>query len=181
MHVGDTSRGPNARAALVALVAPLWCGHPTRGTVRILLVSDLHYVLPQFDWVVRAAEGFDVVVIAGDHLDVSSPVPLDAQSIVVLHYADLIADLSALVISSGNHDLTGPDAAGEQCALWLDEARVKGHPTDGQSLEIDDVLITICPWWDGDVGKAAVAEQLARDAARRPAHWVWVYHWPPTL
>jgi Icc-related predicted phosphoesterase len=148
--------------------------------VRILLVSDLHYVLPQFDWVVRAADRFDVVVLAGDHLDVSSPVPLEAQSVVVLRYADLIAEQTTVVVSSGNHDLTGPDAAGEQCALWLDEARSKGVPTDGQSLELGDVLITICPWWDGDVGKAAVAAQLARDAVRRPARWIWVYHWPPT-
>jgi Icc-related predicted phosphoesterase len=47
-------------------------------------------------------------------------------------------------------------------------------------MMIGDTLVTVCPWWDGDVGKAAVDAQLADDARRRPAHWIWVYHWPPT-
>jgi hypothetical protein len=36
-----------------------------RAPVRILLVSDLHYALPQFDWVVDHAPDFDLVVVAG--------------------------------------------------------------------------------------------------------------------
>ena len=40
-------------------------------TVRILLVSDLHYTLPQLDWVVRSAPSFDLVVLAGDQLDIA--------------------------------------------------------------------------------------------------------------
>ena len=42
--------------------------------MRCLLVSDLHYVLKQFDWVLGTAEQFDVVVVAGDHIDISSSV-----------------------------------------------------------------------------------------------------------
>ena len=54
--------------------------------MRILLVSDLHYSLPQFDWVVQQAPSFDLVAIAGDHLDLASAVPIEAQSVVVLQY-----------------------------------------------------------------------------------------------
>ncbi len=147
--------------------------------MRILLVADLHYALPQLDWVVAAAPSFDLVVLAGDHLDVSSPVPLDAQAAVVLRYAELLAQRSTLLLSSGNHDLTGPDAAGEQCALWLDGARAAGIATDGSSARLGDVLVTVCPWWDGETGRSAVDAQLAADAAVRPGTWVWVYHWPP--
>jgi Icc-related predicted phosphoesterase len=147
--------------------------------VRILLVSDLHYTLRQFDWVVETSPEFDLVVLAGDHLDISSSVALDAQIAVVLHYLALLQSTGQLAVSSGNHDLTGADAHGEQAALWLDEARTAGVPTDGDSLLIGDTLITVCPWWDGPVGREAVAAQLARDAARRPSTWVWVYHWPP--
>ncbi len=32
--------------------------------MRCLLVSDLHYVLKQFDWVLGAAAEFDVVIIS---------------------------------------------------------------------------------------------------------------------
>jgi len=147
--------------------------------VQLLLVSDLHYALPQLDWVVKVAPMFDLVVMAGDHLDLASSVPLDAQTIVIVEYLTLLREAGAVVVSSGNHDLTGPDANGEQAALWLEQARGIGVPTDGESLLVGDTLVTICPWWDGAEGKAALEAQLAADAGRRPTCWVWVYHWPP--
>lgn len=147
--------------------------------MRLLLVSDLHYTLPQLDWVVRAAPSFDLVVLAGDSLDISSPVSLDAQSVVILHYLALLKAAGRVVVSSGNHDLTGPDAQGEQAALWLADARAAGVPTDGDSLTVGDTLVTVCPWWDGPLGRAALEAQLSVDAARQRGRWVWVYHWPP--
>src|SRR5580698_282248 len=141
--------------------------------MRILLVSDLHYSLPQFDWVVATSPSFDLVALAGDSLNINSPVPLDAQSVVVHRYLELIAATTRLVVSSGNHDLTGPDAGGEQSALWLHDLRGDIR-TDGDSLLVDDTLITICPWWDGPLGREEVVAQLTADAARRPATWIWV-------
>jgi hypothetical protein len=131
------------------------------------------------DWVVRETPEFDLVVIAGDNLNIASSVDLDAQSVVVLRYLALLQSSGRVAVSSGNHDLTGPDARGEQAALWLDQARAANVPTDGDSLVVDDTLVTICPWWDGPLGREAVAAQLAADAARRAARWLWVYHWPP--
>ena len=148
--------------------------------MRILLVSDLHYTLRQFDWVVGASPSFDLVVLAGDHLDISSSVALDAQTAVILQYLRLLQAAGSVVVSSGNHDLTGTDAHGERAAVWLDSARAEGVPTDGESLLLGDTLVTICPWWDGPAGRAALVEQFASDAARRPRRWVWVYHWPPS-
>jgi len=147
--------------------------------LRILLVSDLHYTLPQLDWVVRMASRYDLVVLAGDHLDISSAVALDAQSVVILRYLALLQAAGRVAVCSGNHDLTGPDARGEQCALWLAEARAAGVPSDGDSLQIGNTRVTICPWWDGPLGRDAVQAQLAADAESRPARWIWVYHWPP--
>jgi Icc-related predicted phosphoesterase len=148
--------------------------------MRILLVSDLHYALPQFDWVVNVCPSFDLVVVAGDSLDIKSAVALDAQSVVILRYFAMIRDATSLVVSSGNHDLTGPDSFGEQSALWLEEAREAGITTDGDSLEMEDTLVTACAWWDGPEGCTSVASQMAADALRRPAHWLWAYHWPPS-
>ena len=45
-----------------------------------LLVSDIHYRLKQLDWLASVAADFDLVVIAGDHLDVASVVTLEARS-----------------------------------------------------------------------------------------------------
>lgn len=147
--------------------------------MRILLVSDLHYTLRQFDWIVDVAPEFDLVVLAGDHLDISSSVSLDAQIAVVLRYFELIRERTSLAVSSGNHDLTGPDENNERAALWLAHARRAGVSTDGGSMLIDDTLVTICPWWDGPAGRQMLEAQFASDSARRPRRWVWIYHWPP--
>jgi Icc-related predicted phosphoesterase len=149
------------------------------GTMRILHVSDLHYSLQQFDWVVGAASEFELLALAGDYLRVGSVVPLDDQTLTVLEYLTLLQSVTSIAVCSGNHDLTGPDAGGEQSALWLSEAKAVGIPTDGSSLMAGDTLVTICPWWDGPIGRAALVERLAADANRRAARWVWVYHWPP--
>ena len=103
--------------------------------MRILLVSDLHYTLPQLDWVVRAGPDYDLVVIAGDSLDLRSAVPLEAQSVILMNYLATLHSAVPVAVSSGNHDLTGADARGEQAALWLAEAKEMGIPTDGDALE----------------------------------------------
>lgn len=128
---------------------------------------------------VRAAPSFDLVVLAGDHLDIGSSVPLNAQAVVLLQYFSLLRSATRIAVSSGNHDLTGPDTHGEQAALWLDEARRAGVPTDGDELLVDDTLITICPWWDGPIGRDALEFRLATAAGSRPGRWIWIYHWPP--
>ncbi|MFN6118599.1 MAG: metallophosphoesterase [Actinomycetes bacterium] len=147
--------------------------------MRILLVSDLHDALPQFDWVVEAAGDSDLVVLAGDHLDIASHVALGTQSFVIGNDVTLLREKAQVIISSGNHDLTGPDEHGENAALWIDGVRADGVWTDGDSVELDDTLVTVCPWWDGPIGRERVAAHLARDAARRPARWIWGSHWPP--
>ena len=147
--------------------------------MKLLLVSDLHYTLKQFDWVHNVADCFDAVVIAGDHLDVSSAVGMDVQIVVVMKYLRRLQARVRLLVSSGNHDLNGRDPAGERAARWLSKARGLGFLVDGEHSEVDDVLITVCPWWDGPHGRDGVGRLLARDAAHRKASWIWVYHAPP--
>ena len=147
--------------------------------MRILLVSDLHYALKQYDWTTAAAPDFDLVVIAGDHLDVSGHLDGNVQILVILKYLQRLSRLTRLVVSSGNHDLDRRDESGERVASWMSRARALGVPTDGDSVALGDTLVTICPWWDGPRAKAAIAAQLARDSARAKARWIWVYHGPP--
>ena len=87
--------------------------------MRLLLVSDLHYSLPLFDWVAGVADNFDVVVMAGDHLDLASLVDGRAQTTVVRKYFDRIRVKTRLLICSGNHDLDSKNEAGEWMAPWL--------------------------------------------------------------
>jgi Icc-related predicted phosphoesterase len=152
---------------------------PYTHAMKCLLVSDLHYVLKQFDWVGNVAKDFDVVIIAGDHLDISSTVEARVQIAVILTYVKRLRDKTRLIVSSGNHDLDARNADGEKVAKWLSKVRGLGVPTDGDDLAIDGTLFTICPWWDGPQTREEVRAQLARDAAKPKSRWVWVYHAPP--
>jgi Icc-related predicted phosphoesterase len=145
----------------------------------MLLTADLHYNMRQFDWLVSTASQFDLIVVAGDHLDISSPVALESQSVVVLRYLARLADRTTVIASSGNHDLTARNAHGEKTAGWLPAARDVGALIDGDSFDIDGVRITVCQWWDGPSTRDDVDAQLREQAAERGAYWVWVYHPPP--
>jgi Icc-related predicted phosphoesterase len=147
--------------------------------MKCLLVADLHYTLKQLDWVADAARSVDLVVIAGDHLDISAHVQGPVQIAVVQKYFRRIAAHTRTVVCSGNHDLDTTGEHGEQYARWLQDIRSLGIATDGDAFVIGDTLFSVCPWWDGPKTRTAVDAQLAADAARRPAHWVWIYHSPP--
>jgi len=147
--------------------------------MRILVVSDLHYRLRHFDWLVEAAGGVDAVAIVGDLADVVSPVPHEVQTVVVTNYLGLLAGRTAVFAASGNHDLDGPGAHGEQVAAWLRRADHGSLHVDGSSVDIEGIRITVCPWWDGPVTRDEVGAQLAAAAVGRPARWVWLYHAPP--
>jgi Icc-related predicted phosphoesterase len=147
--------------------------------VQILAISDLHYRLKHWDWLVGAAADVDVVAVAGDLADVASLVPIDVQSVVLATYLDRLAASAVVLAASGNHDLDGPGEHGEQVAGWLRLPRAYGVVVDGASVDVDGTRFTVCPWWDGPAGRDAVAAQLAAAAVDRPARWVWVYHSPP--
>ena len=147
--------------------------------MKALLVSDLHYELRQFDWLHAVASEFDVVVIAGDHLDIVSTVPLQAQLVVILNHLKRLNQETRVLTSSGNHDLDGLNAAGEKTARWMQNVRRAGILADGDRLEGEDALVSICPWWDGPAAREEVAAQLAKDAERKSSRWIWIYHAPP--
>jgi Icc-related predicted phosphoesterase len=147
--------------------------------MRLLLVADLHYSLPQFDWVLEMAPRFDVVVLAGDHLDLASLVDGRAQSLVVRKYFARLRAKTKLITCSGNHDLDGKNAEGEKAPRWLSTAQQEGVLSDGESVTFEDTLFTICPWWDGPLVKAGIAAQLAEAAKHRGPRWIWIHHAPP--
>lgn len=149
--------------------------------MRILLTSDLHYRLRQYDWLIGAAPAFDAVVVAGDHLDISAAVPGDVQVAALSASFAALAEKTQLLICSGNHDLDARNADGEKTASWLQRLRGLGIAVDGDSVCIGGTLFTVCPWWEGPRSRQAV-EQLLDESSRERAHaqrWVWLYHAPP--
>jgi Icc-related predicted phosphoesterase len=148
--------------------------------MRMLIVSDLHYALRKLDWVLECGGDYDVVVLAGDHLSLRSAAEPDAQITVVLEYLARLAAKTTVVACSGNHDLNAHNEHDERAALWLQEARAAGVFVDGSRFATDDVVVTVCPWWDGPRTRADVGTALAEDAAIvGDRMWIWVYHAPP--
>lgn len=147
--------------------------------MKCLLVADLHYSLKQFDWVVDAARDVDLVVLAGDHLDISASVDGPVQIAVVMKYFRRLASRARIVVCSGNHDLDATNDGGEKYARWIQRVRPLGIATDDDSFAIDDTLFTVCPWWDGPHTREDVDRQLGLAAAKRRRRWIWVYHAPP--
>lgn len=167
--------------------------------MRFLLVSDLHYALQQYDWIVGVAPEFDAVVIAGDHIDGHSSVDGNVQIVVLLKVLQRLVGRTRLFVSSGNHDLDSRDGGGERVPRWMEKVRALGIATDGDSVHIPgvyapdeephaarrDMLVTVCPWWDGESTRKKVGAQISRDFARKREQraigtWAWVYHAPPS-
>lgn len=148
--------------------------------MRCLFVADLHYSLPQFDWLLRLAPDFDLVVLAGDALDIASAVDFRAQTLVVRKYLERLGRATRFMVCSGNHDLDSTDEGGEKVPRWLESVRAQNIPTDGDSVVVEDTLFTICPWWDGPLARARLMVQLEADAQRRNGlRWIWIHHAPP--
>ncbi len=147
--------------------------------MRLLFVADLHYSLKQFDWLLGQAADFDATVIGGDLLDLSSALDADVQIAIVEKYFALLRQKTRLVVSSGNHDGDSRNAADESVAEWLRQSRGERFYVDGDSFELEDTRITVCPWWDGSVSRAELEQQLERESAQVRGRWLWVHHAPP--
>ena len=150
--------------------------HRPPSPMRVLLTSDLHYRLPHYDWLTRAARDFDAVAIAGDHLDGGQPVPAYVQIRALRASLAAIAEQAHVFACSGNHDLNARGAGGEK----IQGCRAGNLAVDGDSVTVRDVLVTVCPWWDGPATRADVEQLLDQAATRRHDKWIWLYHAPPT-
>lgn len=149
--------------------------------MRLLVVSDLHYSLKQFDWLCGRAKGHDLLVIAGDLLDLAGHADLDTQIVVVGKYLTRLAAILPVAVCSGNHDLDEENENGERRAEWLQHIAVNGVSVDSQTALQNGILISICPWWEGEDAKSRLEAQLTRDAEwRGTSKWIWLYHAPPS-
>lgn len=147
--------------------------------MKILAVSDLHFGLTQFDWVVAQAPDYDLVIIAGDLLDIGGHLDLDSQITVVVKYLRTISTRTRLVVCSGNHDGDEKNASEEYIARWLQRVRAAGLVVDGAGIDLNGVRLSVCPWWDGPATRETMRAFLRTEHARAPKPWLWVHHAPP--
>ena len=130
--------------------------------MRCLVVADLHYSLPQFDWLLAAAPQFDLVIFAGDALDIGSSVDFRAQIVVVKKYLSLLSGMTRVILCSGNHDLDERSAEGEKIARWIGEVRELGIACDGDSLDDRRHALHGLPVVGRTAGQERLDDQLAR-------------------
>ncbi|MDZ4861015.1 MAG: metallophosphoesterase [Candidatus Hydrogenedentes bacterium] len=149
--------------------------------MRLLVVSDLHYSLKQFDWLCQRCAEHDVVVIAGDLLDIAGHADLDTQIVVVEKYLARLAALKPVAVCSGNHDLDAESADGYSFAEWLGYAAIDNVFVDSQTFRNELCMISVCPWWEGKDACLLVRQFLEAESARREStKWIWLYHAPPS-
>ena len=148
--------------------------------MKLLLVADLHYTLRQWDWLKSVADQFDLIVIAGDLLDIASIVSLEAQIVVIRKYLQRLAPGSPVLVSSGNHDVLSQTEGQTKTAAWLQQERRDKLFVDGDRYEQDGLFFSLLPWWEteDDVARIeALLEEHAISAAGK--RWIWIYHPPP--
>ena len=55
-----------------------------------------------------------------------------------------------------------------------------GLTVDGQSVELNGLAITACPWRDGPLAQQSIETVLERQSGRQEeVEWAWLYHAPP--
>ena len=89
---------------------------------------------------IAAAPQFDLVIFAGDALDIGSCVDFRAHIVVVKKYLALLSRVTRVVLCSGNHDLDERNPEGEKISRWVGEMRELGIVSDGDSFALGDTL-----------------------------------------
>ncbi len=147
--------------------------------MKILISSDLHYRLKQFDWIDSVSSQYDAVILAGDLLDISSHLDLNLQATVMQKIIRSMSEKTQVFVCSGNHDGNEKNEADEFVSPWIQELRAHNLFVDGDTIETDEYVFTLFPWWDGDVTKQDVLKQLEAECPQNTKKWIWVYHSPP--
>jgi len=147
--------------------------------MKILVVSDLHFGLAQYDWVGQQAANYELVIIAGDLLDLGGHLDLDTQITVVVKYLRAISAKTRLLVCSGNHDGDEKNESQEFVARWLQRVRASGLVVDGSGVDLNGTRVSVCPWWDGPTTREAMQAFLRRERTAATGTWLWVHHAPP--
>ena len=147
--------------------------------MKLLITSDLHYNLQQFEWLLRVAPDFDYVVLAGDLLNVAGYLELELQITVVGEYLERLSKVSRVIVCSGNHDGETKTESGEYTAKWLQAIASETLFVDWQEVRDRDVLISVCPWWDGPESRKEMDQMLEKHSRLEYKKWLWIHHAPP--
>jgi hypothetical protein len=141
--------------------------------VRILLTADLHFKENWYRWLIERQADFGLICIAGDLLDMFSPVPLLDQIEIVTLRLRAMAEKTTVAVSSGNHDAVPPWS--EPTWYWFKDLVQPNILSDGQSRLFDDLLVTTVPWQVSENTARALLE-AARKENPKFNKWLLLVH-----
>jgi len=127
--------------------------------MRILHVADIHYRLAWFEWISRQSGDYDVLVVAGDLLNMfpRESTPLQRQARVVGDWLKTLP--KPTVVCTGNHDiwLAEPHLSTDVFAEggWLRLCKRAGLVVDGQDASFHGERFAAVKWGDADWPDAA--------------------------
>lgn len=147
--------------------------------MRILATSDLHFNRQQLAWVALPPPGFDLVVIAGDLLDLAGHRSVPEQIAEVRQELIRLRAAGPVLVASGNHDADRASSDGEPFAAWVEELQAEGITPDGSGRDLGADRITVFPWWNGPAQRARLLSHLERERTLVRGRWIWVHHAPP--
>ena len=161
--------------------------------MKIILTADLHFHRPWFDWLLRAADRYELICVAGDFLDMYRHEGMAPQLIFLYEWVQAFARRPAyLALCTGNHDLppgmpllapSSPLAKEKFSILaayakqpnWLQAVKLNHHIlVDGDSKIVrtssDESLFVSCCSYRAD-GSVDIKEALTNP-------WLVLHHEP---
>ena len=104
---------------------------------------------------------------------------LELQITVIEEYLQKLSKQTRVIACSGNHDGETKTKSGEYTAAWLQALGSETLFVDWQKVQDDDLLISVCPWWDGPESREDMAQMLEKHSHLPHKKWVWIHHAPP--
>ncbi|MEO0452655.1 MAG: metallophosphoesterase [Verrucomicrobiota bacterium] len=145
--------------------------------MKVLHVADLHYALKQFDWLVGQKDEYDLIIIAGDLLDMGGFLEKDLQTVVVDKYFQKLIGSCQLAVISGNHDFDS-EQEGEHYANWLQGCRQHDMYVDGDTFTTDGCQVVLLPWVNGPETEAWAKHQVEQAQKETVSRRIWAFHEP---
>src|ERR1700737_4582284 len=150
--------------------------------MRALLVADLKSDSNRLAWLDSQASRFDLTAIAGNFLDVFSPVPLRSQVSQAKSFLQSVALKTSVAFCSGNHDTIDEitPAPRGPVPTWM--AQIEDYPSlvpDGQTrLVLGGFILTTLSFIATSDQKRRWLESGVRTRNKTSLPWLVLHHIP---
>jgi hypothetical protein len=153
--------------------------------MRLLLTAELGQNHRWLKWLDEGSRNYDLVVIAGDFINVFRPEPLNVQILKAKAFLRSLAQKTRVAISSGNHDTADEIASSSRGPIPMWMAGLDSISTllsDGRTSIIRQQLIVTALSYISTIDQKRLC--LAEGAELRKKTnlpWLVIHHHPPVF